>query len=67
MTAADWDDTRREFRRIAAREGVRKIAEDVPACHATVYRIISGETGCPSRAVKQGIERVVESRKETPE
>tara|TARA_R110000782_G_scaffold253743_1_gene341949 strand:- start:29353 stop:29550 length:198 start_codon:yes stop_codon:yes gene_type:complete len=61
----DWDDTRRNFRRIAAKEGVRKVAKEVPANHVTAYRIISGETTNPSQAIKQGIERVVESRKDS--
>ena len=56
----DWQETRREFQRMCAKEGVRRMAERLPAGHATVYRIISGETQRPARAVKAAIERVVE-------
>ena len=41
-------------------EVARRMAERLPAGHATVYRIISGETQRPARAVKAAIERVVE-------
>lgn len=62
-------DTFREFRRIAAREGVDKVADMIPAHRATIYRLIRGETQEPSRAVCAGIERVVrehERREEKP-
>ncbi len=58
----DWPTTRREFSRIAACEGVEKIAEEVPADRATIYRLIGGETHVPSRAVRAGIERIVQDR-----
>lgn len=61
----EWRETHREFRRIAAREGVRKVAKEVPANPVTVYRIIDNKTTTPSQAVRQGIERVVESRKDS--
>lgn len=57
--ADDWPDLRLKFRRIAAREGVSRIADEVPADRKTVYRLISGETQRPTRAVRAGIERVV--------
>lgn len=63
MTQQD-ETTIRQFRRIAARHGVEKIAEEIPADRATVYRIIGGETVRPTRAVRAGIERVVEAHKD---
>ena len=60
---ADWSKTCEAFRRIAAREGLVKIAEEIPAHHATVYRLVRGDTQHPSRAVRAGIERIVEEHK----
>lgn len=60
----DWTKTCDAFRRIAAREGIRKIAPDVPANPATIYRIIRGETTEPNQATKAGIERVVEQHEQ---
>jgi len=57
---ANWDRTRELFRRVAAREGIRRVAEQIPAHHATVYRLLEGETECPTRAVRAGIERIVQ-------
>lgn len=62
MTAApspSWETTRQLFRRIAASEGVARIAEQVPADKKTVYRIIAGDVQMPTRAVRAGIERIV--------
>jgi hypothetical protein len=59
-TAADgWTRTCREFCRIAAREGVREIAEQVPVDPRTVYRMMRGEVERPSNAVRAGVERIV--------
>ena len=55
----DWSATRREFRRIVAREGVEKVADAIPAGRDTVYRLIRGDTANPTRAVRAGIERIV--------
>lgn len=55
-----WEETKREFCRMAARDGVRAIAELVPADFNTIYRLIRGETEVPTRAVRAGIERLVE-------
>ena len=60
----DWEETRKTFRRIAAKEGIRRIAGEVPAHHATIYRLIRGDTQEPSRAVRAGIERVVREQEE---
>lgn len=67
MMTDDWPETRREFQRMCAKEGARRMAERLPAGHATVYRIISGETDKPTRAVKAAIERVVEEGKHEQE
>lgn len=63
---SDWPTTRAEFCKLAACEGVRKIAERVPADPVTVYRIMSGETQNPSRAVRENIERLVKETKHKP-
>jgi hypothetical protein len=55
----NWPETFRAFRRIAAKEGLTAIAEEIPADRATVYRIIGETTLHPSRAIRAGIERVV--------
>jgi len=64
--ADDWPQTRREFRRIVAREGVNKVADAIPAGRDTVYRLIRGDTSHPTRAVRAGIERIVKEKKQTP-
>jgi hypothetical protein len=40
MTDRSWEETRREFCRFAAKEGVRNAAEQVPAGFKTIYRLI---------------------------
>jgi hypothetical protein len=54
-----WEQTRRDFCRIAAQMGVAKVADEIPAGRDTVYRLIRGTTEQPTRAVKAGIERIV--------
>lgn len=63
---SDWPTTRAEFCKLAACEGVRKIADRVPAHRMTIYRIMSGNTQAPSRAVREGIERLVKEAKHKP-
>ena len=57
----DWEELREEFVRVVVRRGVTNVSHLIPADRATVYRIVSGETERPSRAVIAGIERVVSS------
>jgi hypothetical protein len=59
-----WEETRREFCRMAAREGVYAIAEQVPADPQTIYRLIRGDTEMPTRAVRASIERLVEQHEQ---
>lgn len=61
-TPTEWEVTRREFRRIVAREGVDRIAPEVPADRSTIYRLIRGETHATTRAVRAGITRIVEQK-----
>ena len=58
----DWQETRREFQRICAKEGVRHVADRLPADRETVYRLIRGETKRPTLAIRRAIERVVEEK-----
>ena len=55
-----WEDIRPAFQRVAFKRGVDEVAQAIPADRATVYRILSGETRRPSRAVQEGVRRVVE-------
>lgn len=63
---SEWKDTKQKFQRIAARQGIRSIAGEVPASRATIYRIIRGETAEPHQATKAGIERIVEKHEKDP-
>jgi len=65
--ADEWESTRREFCRIAAKRGVAMVAGEIPADKVTAYRLMKGETKHPSRAVRAGIERIVndERRRKT--
>lgn len=65
-TPGNWPETFRKFRHVVAREGVARIAEEIPADRETVYRMLRGDTGTPTRAVRAGIERVVEEHTEKP-
>ena len=56
----EWDEARMIFRRIAARRGIRAVANEIPAGKDTVYRLIRGETVCHTRAVRAGIQRIIE-------
>lgn len=61
-----WSELRDRFARVAFRRGVVRVAEEIPAAPSTVYRLLQGETRCPSRAVQASIERLVESDTEDP-
>lgn len=66
----DWQAMREEFRRLAARAGFTRMAAKIPADRTTLYRILTGKTGKPSRAIQASIERIlVETKsltKDTP-
>lgn len=55
-----WSELEAAFRRLVAREGVRKVAEAIPAGRDTVYRLIKGETKRPTQAIRAGVERLVD-------
>lgn len=55
-----WEETKREFCRIAAKQGVVKTADKVPVHFSTIYRLQKGETQKPCRAIRESIERFVE-------
>jgi hypothetical protein len=57
---SDWDKVREQFRYLVARRGVQNVADAIPAGRDTVYRLIKGETTEPTRAVRAGIERLVD-------
>lgn len=58
-----WQETRDAFRRLAAREGIARIAQRIPANKVTVYRIIKGTTARPCDAVRASIEKIVKENK----
>lgn len=57
-----WSQLQSEFRRVVLRRGmkVQEIADAIPAGRTTVYRLMSGDTKTPTRAVREGIERLVD-------
>lgn len=59
----NWDEIRGEFCRLTAKRGVVKMAADIPADRATVYRLLKGETEHPTKAVQAAIEQIVEENK----
>ncbi|MEY4534392.1 MAG: hypothetical protein RLZZ246_710 [Planctomycetota bacterium] len=63
----DWRKTREEFCRLAARTGVDRIAAEIPAHPATVYRLIRGDTAEPSHAIRAGVERLLQQHQTRPE
>ena len=60
----NWRETLRAFRRIAAKQGLGKIADEIPADRTTVYRLVGETTTTPTRAIRAGIERVVKKHTE---
>ena len=64
MTKRSWDELRSDFEHVAFKSGIENVADAIPADRATVYRILNGSTQRPTRAVQQGIERVVEEHQE---
>lgn len=63
----DWTRTREEFRRLAARAGISRMAARIPADRTTLYRILTGKTGTPSRAIRASIERILDETKTNKE
>lgn len=59
-----WDKLKPEIERICMRRGIPKVAAEIPASRATVYRLLNGDTSRPSRAVQAGIERVVQAEEQ---
>ena len=59
-----WEETRREFRRIAARVGIDCIAREIPTHPRTVYRLMDGETQKPHAITRQRIEDIVREHRE---
>ena len=63
MMTKNWDELKPDFNRIVLRRGVRNVADDIPADETTIYRLLNGETTRPSRAVRAGVERIVDEYK----
>jgi hypothetical protein len=64
VNATDWPTIRETFVRIAIREGITKVAGEVPAHPSTIYRMIRGDTRRAHLAKQAGIERIVQERQE---
>lgn len=54
-----WDDLRRKFEIIALRKGIAETARRVPMGRTTAYRIIHGQKGPPSLAIRVAVARIV--------
>ncbi len=39
--------------------GAKRVADEIPAHMATVYRLVRGDTKAPSKAVEAAVERLV--------
>ena len=55
-----WDDLRDDLEHIAYQKGITNTAHMIPASRSQVYRLISGETRRPSRAMRACVEGMVE-------
>ncbi len=62
----DWPEQMSKLRRIILRkraeveDPVQEVADAIPASRATVYELMAGRIQRPSRAVRQGVERLVQ-------
>lgn len=56
------DELRRRLREVVKMRGVDEVAADVPADRSTIFRFLRGETHRPARAVREGIERVIDDQ-----
>ena len=67
----NWPEQMSKLRRIILRkraemkDPVQEIADAIPASRATVYELMAGRIQRPSRAVRQGVERLVEPSTDT--
>ena len=59
VDALQWDVLLDKLRLVVARRGVENVADAIPVDRATVYRLLSGKTRRPTRAVRAGVERLV--------
>jgi predicted lipase len=55
-----WDELQDDLRRVVFRSNADEVAQQIPASRSTVYRIITGEIQRPSRAIRAGVERLVD-------
>jgi len=62
-----WDMLKPKLDRICLRRGILKVAAEIPANRATVYRLLNNETAQPSRAVEAGIERIIDAEQQQNE
>ena len=60
----EWSELKPKIERICLRRGIPKVAADIPANRATVYRLLNSETAKPSRAGQSGIARIVNAETE---
>lgn len=60
---ATWDEMRVRLERIVFSRSVGEVADAIPAGRRTVYRIIRGEVQRPTRAIRAGIERLIDEDK----
>jgi len=60
MGRKTWDDLREDFARVAFEHGVSNAARMIPCSRSSAYRLLNGEVGHPSQAIRAGVERVVD-------
>jgi len=63
-----WNELREDLQREVQTKGMRAVAEAIPACNVTVWRLLTGRSVRPSLAIRASIARIVEhGEQETPD
>lgn len=61
-----WSELREEFCRVVFAHRVAEVAERIPATARQVYNIVNGVSNRPTRAIRAGIERLLEEERHRP-
>ncbi len=61
-----WSELREEFCRVVFSHRVAEVAERIPATARQVYNIVNGVSNRPTRAIRAGIERLLEEERHRP-
>lgn len=60
MDTDDSQELRRRLQDVVRMRGLEVVAAEIPARRETIWRFLSGRTGEPCQAVREGIERVID-------